>query len=1128
MAGEAIGREEAIGRGNDATSGREARIIDRVTEAYCELRARTLPKALAAFELERQRIASRGEKAFPDAIGARARLTLMGARGGGLAFPSRDAEPWFRLFTRYVLETERSIKRVAKRRTTDMWLLFLRRELIASTWSEGQTPLERIGEELLLDQKMVTIVARWAAPGNTALPDGAGRYDAPLDERLACDVKVLGGLCELHSILLARRRRLLMGAVATKVPSDPFVTTVLPAHVDRRLDARAYGRGIGILARAGFHVASLDRADIEPGPVPRERLLLVMSRSLPTPGTNSPPVRSASEVRPFAVAAYDAARVLEALEFFAPAVRSRYGLAPREIVAAICCVSSYCIGLADRDPAYRYAIEARALFSIEVAGVREALRELLPMVSARLGFPLTPAEAEEVTERFLSRCTSTPRANRRRRATGDRPMLLVEVPFLFQADDKVLVDLASIPIAVSSLVNWLDLGQLAVQEKGTLLEAAVRAALLHENQALEGVPEMERTFRERGREIGQADVVVRCEDTAFVIECKSRRDRSTDELDSYAAAQKRYRDVGDWARQVRQLARYLADNPVRGKRRVPADVRFIVPIVCSPNRETVWQDGPEVFLVPDEVPIVMTPVDLGDFIRSRRWARRDVVSQYEVAHAEVRSRRAAQMAADHVEEAEREWRAVLAADPGNLTAAHALCAMLLEHGQPEEALATMKRARKLHPRNPAVLANFGDACFRLGRFPEALRAYEDARKAGAEGTSLLMNAARSLEETGEPEAAFESYARARELEPSSPVTHYNEATAFWRAGRRDEATRALEQAVRVDPDFIPAWHALGRARLDAGDREGAIEALDKAVAGEGPSESAHLLAAELERAGDTGRASLVRARVARQVGDFDQAVALLELAARTGTAAGETRHELALSLLGVGLCADAGRAFDAAQALEPPSFLRLLDFATRLREAGDLAQARLRLAAAKSQVGTDAAARAEVLASELHDLGVAFSRNQQRLEAIEVLEEALALEPGSAIIGYDLAKVLVDDGRLEEAAKHYERAVYVDPHFYEAWSNLGSVLARIGGRSDDAIAALLRALRLAPDDVLSLYALAQIYEREPWVSESERLYRRALEIARRQHDEGHILVRSIAASLDAALASWDADRPPAP
>jgi protein O-GlcNAc transferase len=110
----------------------------------------------------------------------------------------------------------------------------------------------------------------------------------------------------------------------------------------------------------------------------------------------------------------------------------------------------------------------------------------------------------------------------------------------------------------------------------------------------------------------------------------------------------------------------------------------------------------------------------------------------------------------------------------------------------------------------------------------------------------------------------------------------------------------------------------------------------------------------------------------------------------------------------------------------------------------------------------------EVLANQANVL-----RAEDRLsEALTGYDKALVLKPDYVMALSNKALVLRDLGRLEEALASSQRALEIKPNHIDAWNAQGIILADLN-RHDEALASYDRALAYAPDfpDVLSNRAL---------------------------------------------------------
>ena len=80
-----------------------------------------------------------------------------------------------------------------------------------------------------------------------------------------------------------------------------------------------------------------------------------------------------------------------------------------------------------------------------------------------------------------------------------------------------------------------------------------------------------------------------------------------------------------------------------------------------------------------------------------------------------------------------------------------------------------------------------------------------------------------------------------------------------------------------------------------------------------------------------------------------------------------------------------------------------------------------------------------------------------------VWRDTLAKNPGSLMAEFNLGNELMRDGSFQESLAHYNRAVEIDPAFFEARCNRGDLLARLG-ELPAAAADYKLALEIEPDD----------------------------------------------------------------
>jgi tetratricopeptide (TPR) repeat protein len=109
------------------------------------------------------------------------------------------------------------------------------------------------------------------------------------------------------------------------------------------------------------------------------------------------------------------------------------------------------------------------------------------------------------------------------------------------------------------------------------------------------------------------------------------------------------------------------------------------------------------------------------------------------------------------------------------------------------------------------------------------------------------------------------------------------------------------------------------------------------------------------------------------------------------------------------------------------------------------------------------------------------AQSGQRDAAIADMRALVAAQPErSAADWFNLAYLLEDAGRFEEAEPNFRRALTLDPKLDRAWYGLGLTLIRLR-RPDEAVAALKKNTELQPMSPYGWYQLARVQfdRREP-------------------------------------------------
>lgn len=183
-----------------------------------------------------------------------------------------------------------------------------------------------------------------------------------------------------------------------------------------------------------------------------------------------------------------------------------------------------------------------------------------------------------------------------------------------------------------------------------------------------------------------------------------------------------------------------------------------------------------------------------------------------------------------LDEAERLYHQVLAAEPDNADALHLLGVIALQKGMHESAVAWIEKAHRFQSPTPVSLDNLGKALLGLNRFREAKKCFSRAlalKPDYAEAHNGLGNALTGL---GQLKEAASSYRRAVALNPAYAEAHFNLANVLGNSGEPENAARSYRQALAQQPEMFEAHLNLGVVLNDLGQLAEAEQCYRRALA----------------------------------------------------------------------------------------------------------------------------------------------------------------------------------------------------------------------------------------------------------------------------------------------------------
>lgn len=250
-------------------------------------------------------------------------------------------------------------------------------------------------------------------------------------------------------------------------------------------------------------------------------------------------------------------------------------------------------------------------------------------------------------------------------------------------------------------------------------------------------------------------------------------------------------------------------------------------------------------------------------------------------------------------------------------------------------------------------------------------------------------------------------------DPRLAAEQVQRGIAHHRAGQLGLAASHYQRAAKLDPEHREVWHLLGMCTLQAGNAALAAKHLRTCI----------------ERRPDFAEARNHLGVALRRLGRHRESIDAFRGALGVRERYVEAVYNLGLAYEAVGDAAAAEQSYRQALQWRPQDF----------NAAGNL--------------------------GNLLRAGGRFD------EALALLELAQRLQPGSAQANGNLSLLFGDLGRHQEAVQYAQAASAIEPAQPQWWRALG-VAERLRKNTAAAIAALRRALALAPDDELTQSELA--------------------------------------------------------
>ena len=368
---------------------------------------------------------------------------------------------------------------------------------------------------------------------------------------------------------------------------------------------------------------------------------------------------------------------------------------------------------------------------------------------------------------------------------------------------------------------------------------------------------------------------------------------------------------------------------------------------------------------------------------------------------------------------------------------------LIDAGRLEEALAASRVAVAQRPDSADAHSNLGLALMNLEHFDAADDALRSARELDPKHKSSLQNTAELLRRRQRYEESVEAYRAVLARDGTYALAYAGMGDALFHLERYDEAIQALSAAVEIQPGlpFASELHVLmGRAQR-ALERFDAAETHFRRAVALAPDKTAALL--EL--------AGMLRAQQRDE-----EAEALLRRARELQPGDPATLQNVAESLRKQGRHDEAIATYREVLDISPGYALAYAGMGDALFRSRRYEEALAALREALS-VQPDLA-----MAGTLHSLAGQAAQHLERMdEAARHYEAAVDIDPGDAAALDRLALVRFSEQQYDAARALYRRLLELTPDSAQTYSNLGATLYYLG-RADEAVASFERALQLDP------------------------------------------------------------------
>lgn len=173
-------------------------------------------------------------------------------------------------------------------------------------------------------------------------------------------------------------------------------------------------------------------------------------------------------------------------------------------------------------------------------------------------------------------------------------------------------------------------------------------------------------------------------------------------------------------------------------------------------------------------------------------------------------------------EATAVCREILKYDSCHVDALHMLGLLESQAGRHKEAIALIRQALAIHPRDPVLHNNLAEALRNDNQDEASLPSYREAIRLAPKFPEPYFNMGNILKKLGRIEDALAAYRRAIESRPDYGKARFNLANVLREEGRVKTAVIEYEVLVKAQPDWCDAHLNLANTYLELGEPDKAL------------------------------------------------------------------------------------------------------------------------------------------------------------------------------------------------------------------------------------------------------------------------------------------------------------------